>query len=207
MPFDYFNSIMQPFLAFLYKLDNSTPTYIIMILPKKASYAIVFALIFAISFQCVAQKKGKFTTVFEKQLPFKVNPVAFQEWYAGINVGGTGINIFVPITNVPENVEIDRVYFRNLTAELSLKNDKYCAVLKNTSRNYTFKKSKANTDYPFKLADNECVVSYIENGITQYLKIGDVNEFAGIYYENGPPSIYENKSATVIATTDEEEED
>jgi len=26
----------------------------------------------------------------------------------------------------------------------------------------------------------------------------------GTYYENGPPSIYENRSSTVIATADEE---
>lgn len=177
-----------------------------MKLLKKASYALVFAFIYAFSFQCIAQKKGKFTPVFEEQLPFKVKPVAFQEWYAGIKVGGTGINIFVPITDLDENIKIDRVYFRNLTAELSIRDDKYFAVLKNKSRNYTFRKSEASADYPFRLKDSECVVSYIENGTTKYLKIDDVNEFVGVYYENGPPSIYENKSSTAIATVDDDDD-
>ena len=178
-----------------------------MKLLKKATYAMFFAFIYAFSFQCVAQKKGNFTPIYEEQLPFKVKPVAFQEWYAGIKVGGTGINIFVPITDLDENIEIDRVYFRNLTSKLSKKDDKYVAVLKNKSRNYTFKKSEADADYPFKLKDSECVVSYIENGTIKYLKIATVNEFAGIYYENGPPSIYSKKSETILATVDEDEDD
>lgn len=178
-----------------------------MKLPQKATYVIVFAFIYAFSFQCAGQKKGTFTTVFEKQLPFKVKPVSFQEWYAGIKVGGTGINIFVPITDLTENVEINRIYFRNLTAELSKKDGKYFASLKNKSRNYTFKKSEASADYPFRLKDDECVVSYIENGTTKYLKIATVNEFAGVYYENGPPTAYTKNSATKIAALDDNEDD
>ncbi|MBU2921679.1 hypothetical protein KO504_10030 [Winogradskyella psychrotolerans] len=176
-----------------------------MKLLKKATLAIVFAFIYAFSFQCVAQE-GKFRPVFEEQLPFKVKPAAFQEWYAGIKVGGTGINIFIPITDLDENIKIDRIYFRNLTSELSKKDDKYFAVLENKSRDYTFKKPEADKDYPFKLKDSECVVSYIENGTTKYLKIGTVNEFAGVYYENGHPSIYTNESATAIATVDDDDE-
>jgi len=178
-----------------------------MKLLQKATYAIVFAFIYAFSFQCAGQKKGTFTTVFEEQLPFKVKPVSFQEWYAGIKVGGTGINIFVPITDLTENIEIYRVYFRNLTEELSEKDGKYYAILKNTSKNYTFRKSEAPADYPFRLKDDECVVSYVENGITKYLKIATVNEFAGVYYENGPPLIYTNDSATEIATLDDSGDD
>ena len=177
-----------------------------MKLLTKATYAIIFAFIYAFSFQCVAQK-GNFTPIFEEQLPFKVKPVTFQEWYAGIKVGGTGINIYVPITDLDENIQIERVYFRNLTSELIKKKDKYFAVLKNKSRNYTFRKSEADADYPFNLEDNECVVSYIENGTTKYLKIATVIEYAGIYYENGPPSIYTKKSATVLATADEDDND
>lgn len=178
-----------------------------MKLQQKAVYVIVFAFIYAFSLQCAGQKKGTFTTVFEEQLPFNVKPVSFQEWYAGIKVGGTGINIIVPITNLEVDIKIDRVYFRNLIGELSEKDGKFYAVLKNTSRNYTFRKSEAPKDYPFKLKDNECVVSYIEDGTTKYLKIASVNEFAGVYYENGPPSVYTNDTATVIAEVDADEED
>jgi hypothetical protein len=177
-----------------------------MKLLKKATYAIVFAFIYSFSFQCAGQKATTATT-FQEQAPFKVKPVYFQEWYAGIKVGGTGINIFLPITDVAENVKIDRVYFRNLTGELSKKDGKYFALLKNKSPHYTFTKSKAPADYPFKLKDNECVVSYTENSATKYLKIATLNEVAGTYYENGPPSIYLRGHASGMASLDEEDDD
>lgn len=177
-----------------------------MKLLKKATYVIVFALIYAFSPQCAGQK-ATFTTVVNEQLPFKVKPVSFQEWYAGIEVGGTGINIFIPITDLSENVKIDRVYFRNLSAELSEIDGKYCASLKNTSLKYTFKKSEAPADYPFTLKDYECVVSYLEDGETKYLKIATMKEFEGVYYENGPPSIYEKESTTIVAEIDNDIDD
>lgn len=172
----------------------------------KATYALIVALVYVFSFPCAAQKEGTFTTVYEEQLPFKVKPVAFQEWYAGIKVGGTGINIFITITDLDDNVKIDRVYFRNLTEELIEKGGKYYATLINNTKRYTFKKSEAPADYPFKLKDDECVISYIIDGTTKYLKIASVNEFAGVYYENGPPINLENKPLTAsIATEDNEE--
>lgn len=177
-----------------------------MKLIKKATYAIVFATIFGTVFPCSAQKKVA-TTTFEEQAPFKVNPIYFQEWYAGIKVGGTGINIFLPITNVAENVKIDHVYFRNLTGELTIKDGKYYALLKNKSPHYTFKKAEASADYPFTLNDNECAVSYVENGTTKYVKIAANNEVAGTYYENGPPSIYVRANSSGMASLDEEDDD
>lgn len=177
-----------------------------MKLLKKATYAIVFTAIFATTYQCAAPKAIA-TTTFEEQAPFKVKPVYFQEWYAGIKVGGTGVNIFLPISDVAENVEIDRVYFRNLEGKLVKKGKKYISLLKNNSPNYTFKKSEAPADYPFTLGDNECAISYIENGTTKYYKVVGLNEVAGTYYENGPPSIYSRDSSSGMASLDDEEED
>jgi hypothetical protein len=177
-----------------------------MKLRKKATYAIVFATIFGTALPCTAQKKAV-TTTFEEQAPFKVKPVYFQEWNAGIKVGGTGINIFLPITDVAENVKINHVYFRNLKGNLRIKDGKYYALLKNESTHYTFKKSEAPADYPFILKDNECAVSYVENGITKYVKIAANNEVAGTYYENGPPSIYIRSNSSGMASLDEEDDD
>jgi hypothetical protein len=177
-----------------------------MKLLKKATYAIVFFVTFAFTFQCASPKVAT-TATFEEQAPFKVKPVYFQEWYAGIKVGGTGMNIFLPISEVSTDVKIDRVYFRNLTGKLTKKDGKYVALLQNKSKHYTFKKAEAPADYPFTLTDNECAISYTENGITKYLKIPSLIEVAGTYYENGPPSIYTKKSSTVIATLDEDIDD
>ncbi|WP_296382415.1 hypothetical protein [Winogradskyella sp.] len=173
---------------------------------KKATYAIVFAVIFATTFQCASHKEIA-TTTFEEQAPFKVKPVSFQEWYAGIKVGGTGINVFIPISNVKENIVFNDVYFRNLKGKLVKNEGKYIAVLKNPSRDYTFTKAEKPADYPFILADNECVLSYSENGQAKYYKIATLNEVAGTYYENGLPSIYTKGASSGMASLDEEEDD
>jgi hypothetical protein len=172
---------------------------------KKATYAFVFATIFASTFQCASHKQV--ATTFEEEAPFKVKPVSFQEWYAGIKVGGTGINVFIPVTNIKENIVFNEVYFRNLKGQLVKEQGKYVAVLKNPSRNYTFTKVEKPADYPFTLADDECVLSYTENGKLKYYKMISLNEVAGTYYENGIPSLYTNNTGSGMASLDEDEDE
>jgi len=173
-----------------------------MKLLKKVTFTIAFVAIIFSTFQCTSSKVA--TTQFEEQIPFNVKTVSFQEWYAGIKVATTGLNVFLPVTNVNQNVVIDSIYFRNLKGKLENKDGKYVAVLQNTSKGYTFKKSERPEDYPFTLLDYECVISYIENGITKYHKISQLNEVAGTYYENGPPSLYAKGESSGMATLDDD---
>lgn len=178
-----------------------------MKLLRKATYAIVLAVMFSFTFQCSSSKAAATTTTqFEESATFKVKPVLFQEWYAGIKVGGTGINMFVPVANKSENIKIDSVFFRNLKGKLVQKKDKYVAILKSDSPYYSFTVAEKSKDYPFTLSDAECAISFVENGETKYLKITDVNEVSGTYYENGPPSINDKTALTVVASTDEDTE-
>ncbi len=172
---------------------------------KKATHAIVFAIAISFMFQCATPKVA--ATTFEQQTPFKIKTVNFQEWYAGIKVGGTGINVFIPISEISNNVVLDNLYFRNLKGKLTKSGDKYIAVLKNPSRHYTFHKVEKPADYPFDLSNDECVISYVENGQTKYHKITALYEVAGTYYENGPPSIYTESNSEIMASLDEEDDD
>jgi len=171
---------------------------------KKAFFAVVCAIAFSSTFQCAGQKATTIKT-FELQTPFKAKPVVFQEWYAGIKVGGTGINVFIPIAEVKDNVKFNDVYFRNMKGELFENEGKLIAILKNPSKLYTFKKPEKPADYPFDLKDNECVLSYTQNGQIKYHKVVALNEVAGTYYKDGPPSIY-TKSNEGMASVDEEGE-
>ncbi len=171
---------------------------------KKATFAIVMVLAVLLVYQCGSSKVA--AVKFEDQTPFTVKPITFQEWYAGIKVGGTGINMFIPISDVENNIELDEVYFRNLKGKLIQNGKEYHAVLKHPSRHYTFKVADKPDDYPFDLNTNECVISYIEAGETKFVKIRTLNEVAGTYYENGPPSIYVRSSSETMASLDEEED-
>ena len=179
-----------------------------MKLLKKAIYGIVFTGIGLSTLQIANSQEvsTKNMITFEEPTELSVKPIYFQEWYAGIKVGGTGINVFVPIANESQNIEIDSIYFRNLKGKLTKKDGKYFASLENASKLYTFKKTEKPVDYPFVLEDNECAISYIENGETKYFKVAQLNEVAGTYYENGPPSIYTNSADTGYATTDDDDD-
>ena len=92
---------------------------------KKAIYAIVFTCTLSSFFQCASPKVA--TTNFVQQTPFTIKPVVFQEWYAGIKVGGTGITVFVPVSNVNDGVVLNEVYFRSLKAKLVKRSNKSTA--------------------------------------------------------------------------------
>ena len=179
-----------------------------MKLLKKAIYGIVFTGIGLSTLQIANSQEvsTKNMITFEEPTELSVKPVYFQEWYAGIKVGGTGINVFVPIAKESQDIVIDSIYFRNLKGKLTKKDGKYFATLENASKLYTFKKTEKPVDYPFVLEDNECAISYIENGETKYFKVAQLNEVAGTYYENGPPSIYTNSADSGYASTDDDED-
>ncbi|HLT33118.1 MAG TPA: hypothetical protein VKZ98_04955 [Aquaticitalea sp.] len=167
---------------------------------KQATYALFTTVLLVSNYNCSSSKQ----VAFQPETSLKVDQVIFQEWYAGLKVGGTGYNIFLPSLVHNEDIKVENVYFRNLTGKLVEKKGRYSAVLKNPSLFYTWEYPEKPADYPFDLAPNECVIGYQENGQTKYHKIVNVNEKAGTYYENGHPSLYEPQSFPVLATVDED---
>ena len=172
-----------------------------MNLLKKAMNAIFFAAIVSTVIQCTSPKMAVAPNEIQ-ELKLQ-EPIVFQEWYAGIKVGGTGVNMFIPKFKTNPNIQADSVFFRNMKGKLVDRDAMYSVVLKNDSPNYIANPSNAQTN-PFNLTPNECMIKYTENGQTKYLKMANVVEKIGTYYENGPPSIYENSSPSVIATVDED---
>lgn len=167
---------------------------------KKATFAIFLTIVFSSNHQSFSQQPA----VLEYTPVLQLDQVQFQEWYAGIKVGGTGINMFFPNIKTSGDINLETVYFRNMKGKLQKRQAMYSAVLKNDSPHYTWQPAKKPADYPFDLKDNECVISYTENGTTKYLKIANLDEKAGTYYENGHPYIYDNASTTRMATVDED---
>lgn len=179
-----------------------------MKLLKRATYALFLTALGLSTYQCSSPQQAvaaQATPIALQEKPvFQFDEVVFQEWYAGINVGGTGFNVFLPNITNDENVVLENVYFRNLTGKLVKGKGMYSATLKNKSPYYTWEYPEKPADYPFDLTANECVISYKENGVLKYLKVASLNEKAGTYYENGPPSIYDSSPNSVIATVDED---
>ena len=146
---------------------------------KRVTYCALLSIVITTNFQCASSKLE-----LQDTAAFQTDRIYFQEWFAGINVGGTGMNMYFPNLTTGGNVEIDSVYFRNLKGKLTPGRADYTAILKNKS---PYDTTTSKVKIPFKLLDNECIISYYENGEKKYFKIGNISEKEGIYYEEGPP--------------------
>jgi hypothetical protein len=163
--------------------------------PKKSVFkTILVFIIITINYQCASSK----IETIEQQLT--IPQAYFSEWYAGIEVGGTGFNIYFPNLGSKQPIEIDSVYFRNLKGKLVKGRAVYSAILKHPTKNY----ENINKTYSYNskerkthkiwdnLKPNECVIKYIENDVVKYQKINNVVERIGIYYKDGPPELIVN---------------
>lgn len=130
----------------------------------------------------------------QEEAPLEHNRVYFQEWVAGIKDGGSGVNIYFPNLVIKNNATLDSVYFRKMRGKLRNGKASYFASLRkdkpqDITMNGDGKEEYGNKtpEFPFDLKNDECVISYIENGETKYFKIGDIKEKAGEYYPTSPP--------------------
>ena len=157
---------------------------------KTLNQAFCFLSFMCLYFQCSSTKP-----LLEENAPFTSNKAYFQEWYAGIKVGGSGVNIYFPNLDDSESIVIDSVYFQKMKGKLTKGRARYSAVLMKPDKHYanisssyedTSKKRRKEMDFPFLLKEDECVISYFQNGERKFVKIKGLIERRGIYYEDGP---------------------
>lgn len=118
--------------------------------------------------------------------PVQVSHAYFQDWTTDIKIGSSGTNIFLANLTTKKGVTADNVYFRNLKGKLvkgrSLYYSQLVRMLPNSEGNKLM-----TENFPFQLANNQCMVSYTENGETKFIKIDNVQEREGVHYLDGPP--------------------
>ena len=136
----------------------------------------------------------------EKSIPLEIGDVYFQNWVAGVKGGGSGVNLFIPIISNTNNIILDSVYFRGKKVKLELKNNTlyvgYFKSLINEKKDIVMSSNrieelnnpvpKIPKNIPFKLENNECVVSYKNNGKTKYHKLSNITEKEKQYLPSAP---------------------
>lgn len=126
--------------------------------------------------------------------------VYYQSWIAGVKGGGSGINIFIPISN--STVVMDSVYFRGQVSKLTTKpedstlfigrfntvfNQKEDIIMSSDSKEeYGNKLPRKAVEIPFILKDDEAVISYKEGNKVKYFKIGNIVEKNLKHYPMSP---------------------
>ena len=123
------------------------------------------------------------TIKLENEAPVTFREVYIQNWISGVKGGGSGTNIFIEVNS--KDIVLDSVFFRNDIAKLETKpmspmlfigrfktdiNTEPLSISENVSEKHSQK------EFPFKLKDTECVVSYNMEGKTKFFKLTNIIE-------------------------------
>ena len=130
--------------------------------------------------------------------PFVMGKIFTQKWVAGTQEGGSGTYINITFESLNEGVEIKNVYFRNNIVEVNPNGPKHQykgSFMSNLNDSVimdsdTVKEAK-NTPpikFPFQLAINDIVLSYVSNGNIAYYKIENIEEKPMLSYPQGNPN-------------------
>lgn len=144
----------------------------------RKTFRFLSLVIISVSFsQCASTMK------LQKEAPTNFGEVYCQNWVAGVKGGGSGTNIFIEIQS--NDLVLDSVYFRGEVSKLETKpGNKQLFIgrflsTSNTEK-YNFETARSDKgnddDFPFILADSECVVSYTVDGKINYYKLGNIIE-------------------------------
>ncbi len=151
-------------------------------------------LIVILGSQCSSAQK------IEPVAPLKIGNVYYQSWIAGIEGGGSGINLYIPIILNKNNIEMDSVYFQGKSAKLEF-NDKSEAIGRfSTEINRKKDIIMSNEPYaeygnqikrtplktPFQLKDNQCVVSYKKGSEIKYFMVDSITKKPLLAFPSAP---------------------
>lgn len=149
---------------------------------KYLSVSILSSFLFM---QCSSAQK------LQKKASFQTNQVYYQSWVAGVQGGGSGINVFIPVTSELKDLKLDSLYFRGHKVVLTTKSQNpnlYIGrILTEANRRDNSAIQTKVEKMPFDLKQNEAVISYIENKTTKYIKFENIVEKQAQYLPSAPP--------------------
>lgn len=145
--------------------------------------------------QCASTKK------LQDEIPLEIGQVSYQSWVAGVEGGGSGVNLFIPIVSNINNLVLDSVYFHGKKVKLEQKTEslyvgrfkkstnqkKEVVMSSNPVAEFNNPVPEIPQKMPFELKEDECVVSYMDRNKTKYFKISDITKKKAQLYPSTPP--------------------
>ena len=135
-----------------------------------------------------------------QETPFQTAEVYFEQWIAGVQGGGSGIDVYIPITEMSDAIQLQEAFFRGKVAPLTLQTENlYIARFKtdlNNERDITMHADaieeavntpEVSTSFPFPLTDGEVGISYVMNGVLKYTKLANIIQKESIPRPSAPP--------------------
>ncbi|GGG36320.1 hypothetical protein [Bizionia arctica] len=162
---------------------------------QKQIFAVLSIIGIIISFtHCSSAQK------LQEQASFELGQVSYQTWFAGVQGGGSGIHMIINVVSNKNHVVFDSVFFRGYKAKMEIGKIGYLAsfktdlnqredvIMSNRDKDeFSNKTPLKEANDPFKLDNNECVISYIEKNTTKYLKVKNLVEKSREEYPSAPP--------------------
>lgn len=139
------------------------------------------------------------STQFEKDAPFTISKAYYQDWVGG-RQGASGTLITFEITSaIPKEITLDSLFFNHKISKLEATsfNNKHTITSNFYKNRYVDRDIIMHADprkemgnkvpdiilnFPFELADNECVISYNIKGKRHYYKIINLKKEKTIFY-------------------------
>ena len=127
-------------------------------------------------------------TKLETKVPVTLGEVYYQDWVAGVDGGGSGITVVIPVISNPKNIVLDSVHFRGRQTSLEYRNNAvYIGRFKADSSQkkdiimssdpyaeYGNKAPKIAKKSSFELNEDQCIVSYKIGNKVKYFKIDKI---------------------------------
>ncbi|MFT5230679.1 MAG: hypothetical protein ACI825_000351 [Planctomycetota bacterium] len=135
---------------------------------------------------------------FQQNPPFLIEGVTAQKWMAGIQEGGTGTNLVVPVSHIKEGVVFKDLYFRDQVIEAKTDPSirvRYNGYFKDEKKDFvmdsdyvTEAQNTPRTPFPFDLTVNEAVFSYAYQNKEFYYKITGVIDLEPLFLPSVNPN-------------------
>lgn len=125
----------------------------------------------------------------DKTAPIQIKDAYFQKWISGIEGGGSGFMVYIEVKEKTD-VQLEYAYFKGKKIKLGHKANKlvyigrYSVVSKrpelimsdNPKEEFKNQLPAVEEKIPFKLKENECMISYIKNGRKRFFKLQNITE-------------------------------
>ena len=164
----------------------------------KRNHLLILVIIFLSVFSCKISKEP--ILQFQSTAPFEMVEPYYNAWVAGIESAGAGVNVFLPLKKDLGSVTVDSIHFRGEKSavvkrdQLLIGRFKYSRVhpkklnMSSNPHEEYGNTLPSNTDRsPFKLANNQCVISYRVNNKRLYYKVLNLKSLREIAYPSAPP--------------------
>lgn len=155
------------------------------------------SLLFFSFSNCKSSSTSSSQDIFQTDPPFTLLQATYQEWTAGTQEGGSGVNVSLTFEPLNQDIIPQQFYFKNQVAEISSNSNnrsQFQVYFKKSGRPDTImdsdpKQEAQNTPpvkFPFNLKDNEAVLSYLDHDVVLFYKIEKMERKEPLFYPSAP---------------------